>query len=947
MDQFRQVGEVLGSLKALMVLKDDISVNQRQCCLLLDMYSLAFETIAEEIRRNLRLEEKNMKWKALEHPMRELYRIFKEGELYIRQCLDIRDWWGKAISLHQNKDCVEFHIHNMYCCFPIVIEAIETAGEISGLDLDDMQRRRQVLMRKYEEEWNDPKLFQWKYGRQYLVHREICSRLETAWREDRWLLLETLREKKSLVPATLAKHEQKLGDLLLKKLNGSEPSNEKLLPSWILVGAKDYFVKRRLGSGASRIKEIQWLGETFALKQFFGEIEPLTNEISLVLSLSHPNIMQYLCGFYDEEKKEGFLIMELMSKNLSTFIKENCGQRKRIPFSLPVMVDVMLQIARGMEYLHSQKIYHGCLNPSNVLIKARNAPVGGYFYAKITGFGLTSIKRYRNSPNQNSDNPVIWYAPEVLAEQEQPGNKCSSMYTEKADVYSFGMLCFELLTGKVPFEEAHLQDDKMSRNIRAGERPLFPYTTPKYLANITRKCWQADPNYRPSFSSVCRILRYIKKCLVINPDHGQPEAPPPLVDFCDIEAGYSKKFPEEGNPDLAAISQIPFQMCAYRLVEKEKTSGRFRDKGWDLANETSSFNGDENGVAMEDPFLAVDERSVCSDFPERRPFSRFREDQRSVCSEAPLGRMLSSKGFDQRSVRSEFPWRKLDQRSVGSETPGRKFDQSSVGSETPWRKFDQMSVGSENSGRKTLSTTAGDPERKMLPTTEADQTSVASEIPRKNSLSTIAADQVSIGSEPEERKTLSTSIVDRTPAISEFPEKGTPSTTANNKKSICSDNPEQATSPISENNQKSVCSECQEKKTSTTTTIACDQKSVCSDISEKKTVSRNKKSVSSENPEKKVVSKKGSNQRSHHSVIPEKKVSLKKKLKDVKASKGPDSPKGHLPRSPSRSTKGHSPKSSSKCSCARCSKMNRENPLPSFMSPIGHVRDHSADSEET
>ncbi|CAK9173830.1 unnamed protein product [Ilex paraguariensis] len=956
MDQFRQTGEVLGSLKALMVLKHDIPINQRQCCLLLDIFTLAFEVIEEEIRQNLRLDERNTKWKALELPMRELHRIFKEGEVYIRYCLDVQDWWGKAISLHQNKSCVEFHIHNLLSCFPVVIEAIETAAEISGLNLDDMQKRRLALVRKYDSEWNDPTLFQWMFGKKYLVPQEICNRLDSVWKEDRWLLLETIRERKSAASTTPSKQEQKLGDLLLKKLNGSETLDAKLLPSSILVGANDYHVRRRLGSGGSHCKEIHWLGESFGLRTFFGEIEPLYAEISLVLSLSHPNIMQYHCGFYDEERKEGYLVMELMNKNLSTCIKENAGKMKRVPFSVPVAVDIMLQIARGMEYIHSRKIYHGDLNPSNVLLKARNSSIEGYFHARVTGFGLTSIKSYTSrSPKQNETNPVIWYAPEILSEQERPGRKCTSKYTEKADVYSFGMLCFELLTGKVPFEDGHLQGDKMVRNIRAGERPLFPYPSPKYLANLTRKCWHTDPINRPSFSSICRILRYIKKILVINPDHGQPESPPPLVDYCDIEAGYSKKFHGEGRVDLAPVSQIPFQIFAFRLIEREKSSGSSKDKSWELAKETaltgkpSSFCGDEHVALMDDLFLTG-------------------SDQRTVYSEI-LDRKNLSTVVDQRSVISEIPHRKLfsaDQRSVGSESPGRKSlslttDKRSIHAESPrgnmsWRvAIDQRSPCSES------------PQRKI--STAANQKLAYAEIPENTMLSTTADDR-SGGSETLQRKIATITAAEQRP--------------------VCSESLNKSSSPTED--QRPFCPDTPERKNLSTTTA--DQRPVCP-----------------ETPETKSPSAISRNQRPSRPKIQGKKILLTRSLKETKTSKGLGTPKGHSPRSvttlarkehyspsssptqtltvitraqkehysPSssptrtltvttRARKEHyspsssptqTPKvcSSPRCSptlegyssplnpCARCSRMSRESPLPTVMSPSRHRKGHFSDSE--
>ncbi|XVF33208.1 hypothetical protein REPUB_Repub17cG0148700 [Reevesia pubescens] len=257
MEQFRQIGEVLGSLKALMVFHDNIQINQRQCVLLHDMFSFAYKSIAEEMRENLKFEERNMKWKDLEMPLRELHRVFKEGEAYIRQSLDNKDWWAKAITLYQNSDCVELHINNLLSCIPVVIEAIETVAELSGWEQDEMLKKRRVYSNKYHQERIDPQLFQWKFAKQYLVTQDFCNR------------------------------ERELADLLLRNLDSSEYLNGKLLPSSILLGSKDYQVRRRLGNG-SQFKEVYWLGESFVLRHFFGDVEAVAPEIYSLLSLSHP-----------------------------------------------------------------------------------------------------------------------------------------------------------------------------------------------------------------------------------------------------------------------------------------------------------------------------------------------------------------------------------------------------------------------------------------------------------------------------------------------------------------------------------------------------------------------------------------------------------------------------------------------------------------------------------
>ncbi|GAB2250469.1 hypothetical protein Droror1_Dr00016719 [Drosera rotundifolia] len=611
MEQFRQIGESLGSLKALMVFQNHIQINQKQCCFLLYSLTLAYEAIAEEMRRNLDYEDRHTKWRELEQPLRELLKRFKEAEAYIKQCFESKDWWAKAILLYQNRDCIEFHIHNLLWCIPNVMEAIESAGESSSLDEDHMQKRRLFWSRKYQHEWSDPKLFKWRHGKQYLVSPEFCSRIETVWKEDRWLLMDKLKEKKARVSSS---HQHRLIDLLLKNLEDSESLSSKLLPSSILLGSKDYQVRRRLGN-TGQYKEVKWLGESFVVRNMKGDMEPLMPDICRLSTLSHPNILHVLCGFTDEEHKECFLVSELMAKNLTGFFKEFYNPRKRVPLPLITIVDIMLQIARGMEYLHSKRIYHGDLNPSKIFVRTKSniTTSESFLQAKVSGFGFPAFVSLQSprTPNLHKSASYIWHAPEVLSEKEDIGSSNSLKYTDKSDVYSFAMICFELLTGKIPFEDTHLQGEKMSRNIRAGERPLFPFHSPKYLVTLTKRCWHYEPSQRPSFSSICRILRYIKRFLVMNPDHAQADtAPVPPVDYLDIEAALLNKFPSwRNNNEPFPVSEIPFQMFAYHVMEKERIMTSFRDTS-ESGSEGASMSADEGASTADDSFSFVAEKTM-------------------------------------------------------------------------------------------------------------------------------------------------------------------------------------------------------------------------------------------------------------------------------------------------------------------------------------------------
>ena len=180
----------------MMIFQDNIQINQRQCCFLYDTLTLAYETISNEMKSHLRFEECHKNWSLLEQPFKELYKILREVEAYVKNCFENKDWLAKAIMLNQNRDSVEFHAHNLLCCIPIVIEAIESERELCGWDENQMNKRRYMLSKKYNNEWNDPKFFRWRFGKQYLVTGEMCNQMDMVWKEDLWILLDKIRENR-------------------------------------------------------------------------------------------------------------------------------------------------------------------------------------------------------------------------------------------------------------------------------------------------------------------------------------------------------------------------------------------------------------------------------------------------------------------------------------------------------------------------------------------------------------------------------------------------------------------------------------------------------------------------------------------------------------------------------------------------------------------------------
>jgi serine/threonine protein kinase len=79
-------------------------------------------------------------------------------------------------------------------------------------------------------------------------------------------------------------------------------------------------------------------------------------------------------------------------------------------------------------------------------------------------------------------------------------------YPLKADVYSYGITCAEILTGKIPFPHPKYKRTELLQKILKGERPPLPDDCPTLLANLITRCWDTDPCNRPGFLQVCNEL---------------------------------------------------------------------------------------------------------------------------------------------------------------------------------------------------------------------------------------------------------------------------------------------------------------------------------------------------------------------------------------------------------------------------------------------------------
>jgi serine/threonine-protein kinase len=168
------------------------------------------------------------------------------------------------------------------------------------------------------------------------------------------------------------------------------------------------------------------------------------------------------------------IVMDLMPTKLERHIAEQKISHK--PFTPQAAVDVMSQIASGMEYLHGQGVVHRDLKPNNILVCPNTNPdlsADGYVEVKLADFGLAKTKVNLSSSMLHSKIRAAapWRAPEAFKHHEGHSRRFSA---KKADFYSFAILCSQILSGKFhPFGNAPVGlCERIS--YPKNERPFLP-----------------------------------------------------------------------------------------------------------------------------------------------------------------------------------------------------------------------------------------------------------------------------------------------------------------------------------------------------------------------------------------------------------------------------------------------------------------------------------------
>ncbi|KAG0597944.1 hypothetical protein M758_12G032300 [Ceratodon purpureus] len=246
--------------------------------------------------------------------------------------------------------------------------------------------------------------------------------------------------------------------------------------------------------------------------------DAIDTELNVVEQLSHPHMVYSFGVSYAVNKSS--LFMEYMQGDLSQLILDRVRDTgdNEPPFSHQDSVDILLQFAKAMAHMHGESVVHGDLKAHNILVSevliSENVK---RYLVKVADFG--SAQFVSSNPESTDFKPgaatTKYAAPEVLRRRVDKNVDIS--LPKALDVYSYGIVAFEVLTGEELYANEHSQR-KMKEDIISGKlRPPLREDCEKEnflhddgLLSLIESCWHGDPSKRPSFPKIVKELTDIR-----------------------------------------------------------------------------------------------------------------------------------------------------------------------------------------------------------------------------------------------------------------------------------------------------------------------------------------------------------------------------------------------------------------------------------------------------
>ncbi|CAM8997671.1 unnamed protein product [Rhodiola kirilowii] len=292
-------------------------------------------------------------------------------------------------------------------------------------------------------------------------------------------------------PLTMIENEETSGDKEEEHDHVKIPSDG--LDVWE-INIKKLKFETKIASGSfGRLYKGTYWNQEVAIKVLRQESvdanmqKEFAQEVFIMRKVRHQNIVHFI-GASTKPPNLCIVTEFLKGGSLYDYLHKNKGF-----FKLPVLLKAAIDISRGMEYLHNNDIIHRDLKTANLLLDDKEN-------VKVADFGVARVKAQSGVMTAETGT-YRWMAPEVI--EHKP-------YDHKADIFSFGIVLWELLTRKIPYEYMTPLQAAIGV-VQKGLRPPIPKNAHPKLTELLHRCWLKDPGSRPDFTEIIEILETIAK----------------------------------------------------------------------------------------------------------------------------------------------------------------------------------------------------------------------------------------------------------------------------------------------------------------------------------------------------------------------------------------------------------------------------------------------------
>ncbi|XP_008949960.1 RAF proto-oncogene serine/threonine-protein kinase isoform X5 [Pan paniscus] len=270
------------------------------------------------------------------------------------------------------------------------------------------------------------------------------------------------------------------------------------------IEASEVMLSTRIGSGSfGTVYKGKWHGDVAVkilkvVNPTPEQFQAFRNEVAVLRKTRHVNILLFM-GYMT---KDNLAIVTQWCEGSSLYKHLHVQETK---FQMFQLIDIARQTAQGMDYLHAKNIIHRDMKSNNIFLHEG-------LTVKIGDFGLATVKS-RWSGSQQVEQPtgsVLWMAPEVIRMQD------NNPFSFQSDVYSYGIVLYELMTGELPYSHINNRDQiifMVGRGYASPDLSKLYKNCPKAMKRLVADCVKKVKEERPLFPQILSSIELLQHSL--------------------------------------------------------------------------------------------------------------------------------------------------------------------------------------------------------------------------------------------------------------------------------------------------------------------------------------------------------------------------------------------------------------------------------------------------